>query len=165
MSKIYELTGQFIDLQNMLDDADEDLTEAIRDTLGAISGEIGDAVEQSAKWMRNLEGESKAIDSEIARLSARKKSITNRITSIREAVKGCMTAAGMDKVKTALFTVSIAQGRESVVISDESLIPDDYVIVKTVIQPDKTEIAKAIKAGNEVPGCGLARGETSLRIK
>jgi uncharacterized protein YeeX (DUF496 family) len=165
MSNIYELTGQFIDLQNMLEDADGDMVEAIRDTLGAISGEIGDAVEQSAKWIRNLEGEAVALNAEIERLNNRKRSIENKISSIREAVKCCMAAANLDKVKTALFTISIAQGRESVAISDESLVPDDFVVVNTVIQPNKTEISNAIKAGQQVPGCALVRGEPSLRIK
>ena len=166
MSNIYTLAEEYRALLNMLDtEGDESMMEAIKDTLAGLGGDLSNHVESCVKAIKCIEGDVAALEAEIDRLDLRRRAFNARIERIREAVKCCMTAADTQKIQTALFTVSIAKGRESVQISDESLIPDDYVNVKTVIQPDKKLIAEAIKSGTEIPGAQIVVGEPSLRIK
>lgn len=165
MSNIYQLSRELEALQSMLDGAEGEELEAIETTIGGISGEIGDQVESLVKFIKNIEGDVLSVTNEIDRLRARKSQMEARIGSIRDGIKGVMQASGMDKVRTALFSVTLAKGRESVHVGDESAIPDDYVTVKTVVNPDKKAIADAFKNGVEVPGCELRRGEPSIRIK
>lgn len=53
---------------------------------------------------------------------------------------------------------------EATNIFDISLIPKEYIKVKTEEKPDKTAIKKAIKAGATVPGAELVRN-VNLTIK
>jgi len=165
MSTIYQLTEELSALQSMLEDADGDTTEAITNTILGLSGEIGDVVEDAIKLIKNIDGDVSSIDAEITRLTIRKQQFAGRVSGVRDAIRQVMEKAGYDKLKTALFSITLAKGRESVVVVDESLIPDDYVVVKTIVQPDKKAIGEAFKAGQAIPGCEYVRGEKSLRIK
>jgi hypothetical protein len=166
MSSLYELRTEFMDLQNLLDSAEDDeFAQAVRDTLDGKSGDLEEAVEQSVRLVRNIESDAAAVQAEIDRLKQRKDGMDRRVASIRDGIRALMDVAGEGSIKTALFTVSLAKGRESVSVVDESLLPDEYVNVKTSITPNKKLIGEALKNGGDVPGCELIRGEKSLRIK
>lgn len=161
MTALHDLTGQFLELAN-----NEELpAEAIRDTLEAIGGTIQEKALSLANWALDMDGDMGKIDAEIERLQARKKSIAKRRESLNEYLRNNMEATGIKKIQCPLFTITIVEGRESVAISDESEIPDEFMRVKTDISPDKAAISKAIKDGQEVPGASLQRGQSSIRIK
>lgn len=165
MSNLYRLTGDLMHLQAMMEDEDEIGQEAIQTTIESLSGDLQEAVDWSVKLIRNLEADALGVESELERLGKRKKQTEGRIKSVREAIKACMRAANQSKVKTPLFSVTVASGRETVQVVDETQIPDDYMTVKTSITPDKKAIGDLFKAGTLVPGCEYVRGEPSLRIK
>ena len=161
MTALHKLTGQFLELAN-----NEDLpVEAIHDTLEAMEGDIKTKAASLADWSLDMDGDIEKIDAAIERLTAKKKTIANRKASLIEYLRNNMEASGISKISCDLFTVTLVAGRDSVAISDESVIPDEFVNVKTVISPDKTAIAKALKDGQEVAGASLQRGQSSIRIK
>lgn len=162
---LYEITGQFKELQTLAETADEDLAVAIRDTMGAIEGEFNDKALAVSRLILNLDSDVGALDAEIDRLQERKRMIQNRQKQIREYLRENMDAAGIKKISCPLFTITLVQGREVAVIEDDSLLPDDLVRVKTEVSPDKNAIAARLKAGEEVPGARLERGQSSVRIK
>lgn len=166
MTNIYELAEEYQVLQRMLEDCEDEATlEAVKDTLVGIGGGLADAVENSVKAIKNIEGDCLALQEEIDRLTERKRQAVGRSDKIKGAIKHLMELAEASSVKTALFTVSLAKGRQSVNVIEESALPDDMVVVKTEIRPDKKAIADAIMSGREVPGAELVTGEKSLRIK
>ena len=165
MSKLYEITGQFKELAALADGADEDLAIAVRDTMGAIEAEFNDKALAVSHVILNFDADLAALDLEIDRLTERKRLITNRQRQIKDYLRENMEAAGISKISCPLFTITCAKGRESVVVDSEDGIPDDLMSVKTEIKPDKVAIAAKLKAGEEVPGCRLERGQSSIRIK
>lgn len=165
MSKLYEITGQFKELAALADGADEDLAIAVRDTMGAIEAEFNDKAVAVSHVILNFDSDIAALDLEIDRLSERKRLISNRQKQIKDYLRENMEAAGISKISCPLFTITCAKGRESVVVDSEDGIPDDLMSVKTEIRPDKVAIAAKLKAGEEVPGCRLERGQSSIRIK
>lgn len=165
MLNLYTLTQDFLALQSMMEEVEELDHEAIKNTMDGMSGDIDEVVDQSVKLVRNLEAGTEAVDAEIDRLTARKRRLEARTKSVRESIKALLIAAGRDKATTPLFTVTVAKGRESVRLIDESAVPDDYVTVQTTIKPDKKLIGEAFKSGQTVAGCEWVRGEPSLRIK
>ena len=161
MTALHELTGQFLELAN-----NEDLpAEVIHDTLEAMEGDIKTKAASLADWSLDMDGDIEKIDAAIERLTAKKKTIANRKASLIEYLRNNMEASGISKISCDLFTVTLVAGRDSVAISDESVIPDEFVNIKTEISPDKTAIAKALKEGQEVAGASLQRGQSSIRIK
>lgn len=161
MTALHELTGQFLELAN-----NEDLpAEAIRDTLEAMEGDIHAKAVSLADWALDMDGNIEKIDAAIERLQAKKKTITNRKESLIEYLRNNMETTGISKIQCPLFSITLVAGRESVAISDESAIPDEFMRVKTDISPDKNAIAKALKDGKEVAGASLQRGQSSIKIK
>jgi len=165
MTALYAITGQFKELSALQETADEDLAVAIRDTMGAIEAEFQEKALAVSHVILNFDADVAALDREIERLQERKRLVTNRQREIKEYLRENMEAAGMTKISCPLFTITLAKGREVVAIDDEAALPDELMRVKTEIAPDKTAIAAKLKAGEEVPGARLERGQSSIRIK
>ena len=158
--RLYELSNSFTQLLEMADVMDQ---EVFQDTLQAIEEELESKVENTAKLIRCLEADAKAIKEEEQRLETRRKSIENKIGHIKEYLFNQLTVAGLDKVKRPTITISIQLNNPAVEILDESLIPSDYIIPQPS-KIDKKAILTALKDGLIVDGCDLKR-EKGLRIK
>lgn len=158
--KLYELAQQY----NQLIELGEELDAiTFRDTLESIQEEIDDKVENTVKLMRSFQGDVEAIKSEEKRLADRRRSIENRIESIKEYLRNEMEIAGIDKVKRPTLTVSIANNPPSVEIADESLIPTDFMVP----QPDRIDkkaLLVALKEGESIDGCSIKQTR-SVRIR
>ena len=165
MTQLYKITEQFRELAVLADGADEDLAVAVRDTMQGIEAEFKDKALAVSHIILNFDADVAALDKELDRLQERKRLVTNRQKQIKEYLRENMEAADITKISCSLFTITCAKGRDSVVVDDESAIPDELMRVKTEMAPDKTAIAAKLKAGEEVPGARLERGQSSIRIK
>ena len=58
----------------------------------------------------------------------------------------------MKELKTKNHMLRPRNYKASVVVDDTSAIPEQYMVTKTTVAPDKSAIYKAIKAGEDVPG-------------
>jgi len=162
MTKLYELTGQYLALAELADDPSMP-PEALQDSLEGLEGEIEIKSQALLQVVSGMEGDTGAIDAEIKRLQARKRVIQNRADRLRQYLFDNMEAAGINKISCPLFQITLAKGRPMVSITDESLIPDKYMVVTTA--PNRANILAALKAGEDVPGCLLGESKRSLRIK
>ncbi|HEL1769046.1 TPA: siphovirus Gp157 family protein [Streptococcus suis] len=159
MASIYELTGIFKQIAEM-EGIDE---ETKLDTLESIdwTEQFEEKVENTVKVIKNKEADVDQLKEEIDRLTKRKKSIENDITRLKTGLQGAFEITGHEKVKTLLFTVSLANNQPSVVV-DEELLPKKYFI--QTLKPDKTAIKELLKAGKKVKGAVLQESR-SLRIR
>lgn len=165
MTALYTITEQFKELAALTETADEDLAVALRDTMEGIEGEFQEKGKAIAMITLNIDGDLEAIQSQIDRLTERKRIINNRKESLKEYLRSNMDAAGITKITHPLFTITCGKGKPIVVIDDEKAIPDDFVNVKVTSAPDKAAIAKALKDGQEVPGAHSEIGKSSISIK
>jgi len=164
MTKLYQITEQHRDLQ-ALADADELPAEAIADTFDALEGEFNDKAMSVVHVIENMDSDVEAVDREIKRLSARKAALSNRRDSIREYLRSNMEATGIAKIECPLFAITIAKGRDMVLVDNENLIPDDLVEISVISKPNKREILKRMKGGEDIPGARIEKSKSSLRIK
>ncbi len=134
MANIYELTGNFIQLMEMLEDETYD-EETILNSLECVEYEIEEKAEGYAKIIKCFESDTKGLESEIARLNNRKTTLENRIKWLKQNLQMCMLATGKTKFKTDLFSFNIQKNggkRKLVVDVDIEKLPEDYRIK----QPD-----------------------------
>ena len=134
MANIYELTGQFIQLLEMLED-EEVNEQVIMDTLESVEYEIEDKADGCAKIIKALEADVEGIKKENDRLTSRKKTYENRIKQLKENLEMCMKATGKKKFTTDLFSFNIQKNggkRKLIVDVDVENIPEEYRIK----QPD-----------------------------
>lgn len=165
MTKLYEISEQYRELESLADSDDENMEEAVATTLECITGDFQEKAQALVTVVRNMDSDVDALDDEIKRLQARKTAIKNRQDSMRDYLRENMERTGIKKISCPLFTINCVAGREITVINDEDNIPDDYMVVKTEIRPDKAAITKALKDGVEIPGVTLDRAKSSIRIK
>jgi hypothetical protein len=143
--------------------ADQLDQEVFLDTLSAISESLEDKVESTAKFIRCLDGDIEAIKAEEKRLADKRKVLENKVSSIKEYLQNEMEFSGIDKVKRPTLTVSIQLNPPSVEVLDESVIPSIFMIPQPE-KIDKKAILKALKDGEEIPGCEITQSR-GLRIR
>lgn len=165
MQSLYALTNEFQQLIDMDAENDADFAEALADTLDANSSQIEDKIEATIIVARQLDAEAEAIDNEIKRLSARKKSVERNAQACRDRVLWAMENTGRDKIKRQLFTITRAKPRDVCAIDNADMVPEQYTkLIPASRQPIKADILKALKAGESVPGCKIEQGKASLRV-
>lgn len=154
--KLYDIAEIYENLENIDDDV------AVTAAMDSVDAALEEKLESTAKVIRNLEAEAEALEAEEKRLKARKMAVKNRIADIKGYVQQNLEAMGKDKVTSGIFKWSIQANAPSVNILDEDLIPDAYWKIER--KPMKTEIKKAIEAGELTEGVELVRTK-SLRLR
>lgn len=155
---LYSLTSERLALQSKLQDMNLD-EQTIQDTLEGNSTELQAKIEDYGFVIRNMEAFSEAIKAEETRLSERRKSHEKRIERIKEWLLVNMQACDISKIECPAFTISLRQNPPKVIIDDEGLIPNEFMVTppQPAPSPDKKALASAIKLG-EVSGCHVERG-------
>lgn len=157
MTTLYELTGQFLEINNM--DADD---ETKLDTLDSIDWETNyeEKIENCIKVVKNKEANMEARNNEIKRLTELNK-VDERVNKrIKEAVKDSLLLTGRDRVDTSLFKVSFRKS-EAVEV-DDLLLPEAYKVATW--KADKKRLKEDLKNGFEILGAELVeRKNLSIR--
>lgn len=155
---LYELSLAFQDVQNM--DLDP---EVMKDTLDSIEDAIENKAENIAKLIRNLESDVSAYREEEDRLKTKRQAAENKVKWLKTYLEDNMKLTGKTKFKSGMFNFSIQKNPASVNITDERILPEDYLIQQPP-KVDKTLLKEALKNGVEVPGAELKQTE-GLRIR
>lgn len=148
MARLYELTGTFLEIDEM--DIDD---ETKLDTLDSIDWEhdFSEKIENCIKVIRNKEARVQAYKSEIERLEALKSSEKKAIEKIKERISEAMQLTQHDKLDTTLFKVAFRKSK-AVVVNEEKL-PKEYQIA--TYKPDKKTLKELLKSGKHIEGATL----------
>ena len=154
---LYELTESMSRLHDLVDE-DEGLTEY----LDNVALQLNEKVDNIIKFQRNIELTVNSIDNEITRLKVLKERFQSKQDRLLDYVKYSMEKHDIEKINTGLFVLSLRKST-AVIIEDESLIPAEFINVKTTTSIDKMSIAKRLKI-DTVPGAKLETRK-NLQIK
>lgn len=103
-----------------------------------------------------------AIKARISDLESRKGRFSRQSDAMRKLIKGLMEAAGQTKLTLPEATISIAKGREKIVVDDVNALGQGFYRTERIA--DSAAIKAAIDAGETIPGVRKETGEPSLRI-
>ena len=157
MAKLYELTGIFLEIDEMAVDDETKL-----DTLDSIDWEhdFSEKIENCIKVIQNKNARVEAYKAEIARLDALKKSESKAIEEIETRISEAMRLTQHDKLDTTLFKVGFRKSKAVVV--DEDKLPKKYQIVS--YKPDKKMIKELLNSGATIRGAHIEeRSNLSIR--
>lgn len=161
-ASLYELTDEYLTVLEMAEDPDVD-PEVFSDTLEGLGGEIEIKADGYAKVMKALESQAAGIKAEEARLGARRKTLEANVERMKRSLEQAMILTGKTKFKTELFSFGIQKNPASVVIDDESKIPEEFWIPQDP-KLDKAGIKEMLKTGEACDYAHLEQSE-SLRIR
>jgi hypothetical protein len=165
---MYTMAAEYRQMVEHLMSTQDDV-QTIEDT---IDGELY-PLEMKAQGVgyavKNLEATAAAIKGAEQEMATRRKAIEKRAEALKEYAKTCLEIAGISKLDTPHFALTIKKNPPSVDVWDERQIPAEFMRLPEpppppIAVPDKTKIKEAIKAGREVPGAQMAQG-SRLEIK
>jgi hypothetical protein len=165
MTALYEIAHQYRADADKLADMDLD-EQTLADTLDSLSGDLEVKATNTAMLVRNIEASAAAIKEAEAAMAARRKALENRAARIRDYLLANMMVAGVQKIECPYFKLAVRENPPAVEIYEPGLIPATFMKQPETPPPapNKAEIAAALKAGQDIPGCKLTRG-TRLEIK
>lgn len=163
---VYELTGDFLKLQQLLEDPEVD-QELVKAAMADLDEAIEDKADGYAMIIQNMLASVDAIKAEKRRLDARQKAFENSVDRLKTNLQECMTITGKTKFKTELFSFSIQKngGKAPVIldVDDTSKLPDELVRIKE--EPDLEAIRELIEKEGSCKYAHLGDRGESLRIK
>lgn len=143
---LYDMTGDFLKLQQLLEDPEVD-QELVKAAMADLDDDIENKADGYAKIIKNMLANIDAIKAEKSRLNNRQKVLENSIDRLKTNLKECMAALNKPKFKTDLFSFSIVKngGKVPVIldVKDTSELPDELVKVKE--DPDLEAIRELIE--------------------
>ena len=162
---LFQLTAGQRELLAMVENAELSLEDAA-DTLDGMSFDIDRKIENICYVLRSLEARESSINNEIYRLGNIKATTKSSIARLKDYALQGMISADKKKIESDLFNVSIRNGKDIVKITAEGIVPNAFCRTKPATSaPDKAAILKALKAGEEIAGCELAKSDKTISIK
>ncbi len=155
--KLYELAQTYEEILDL--DVDQETLEAM---LFSLKDSIEEKSENICKVLRQLELEEEVLDTEIKRLTAKKKALGTRRSKLKEYLAQTLKTLEISTIKGKLFNISFRKS-SSLKIDDENLIPKAFKQEVTSVQIDKNGIKKAMKV-EEIPGCHIEESQ-NIQIK
>lgn len=134
--------------------------QSYTDTIDALQMELADKLDAIAWLIDDTEKDLAIYNHELEKMADIKKERDKakaRVDRLQEYVGYIVANSGTTKVRTDKHVYSKRKS-EKVEFSDQALIPDQYYKEKVTVkrEPSKTDIKKAIKAGQDVPGAYIA---------
>ena len=171
MANIYELTDEFLKFSELAESGEltEEQNAMMTEALENLKEDIEYKLEGYCKVRANFKADIEAIKAEKERLNTKQKALENRVKQMEEAMKMAILAVKPKddlKVKTPLFSISVQNNPESVVmdVDDVDLIPGAYL---KFVDPevDKELLKKDLKAGKDLSGIAHLTRTQSVRIR
>jgi len=156
MASLYEIAGMYRQVLEMEPES-EDEFGAMMNALDELQGELTEKADNIVKYIRNLTAEADALKAEEAALYKKRKAAENKAERLKAYISAQMTLCGLRELRAGLFKLRFQQTPPAISIIDESAVPEKFHRVKVEI--DKLAIRDALKAGEEVPGIEVQRGE------
>lgn len=148
----------------LTEDADMAQDEAaLSALLGPAEGDVRDILARLLRGAQHARDMADAASERVDQVRARQERYKRRAEQMRATAFAIMDALGERKIELPDLTASIAGGRQSVVIVDETAIPDAFVKISRT--PDKTALLSSLKAGEAIPGAELSNGLPQLQIR
>lgn len=159
--RLYEILDTYLQALEALAEMEDLPQEAIADSLEGLSGTFEDKAVNVGAYIRTLEAEASSIEDAWKHMERRQQSLKRHAGRLKDYLKRQMERTGLMKVKNHYLLLRMQANPPGVAIEDEERIPDRYKQTEIAVKLLRSEIASALKAGEEVPG---ARLEQTTRL-
>lgn len=159
MASIYELNKNYQEVSALLETAEtEEELQAINDTLEMLDCSIEEKVENTAKYIKNVESDIEGIKAEINRLTTLKKQKERNTEWLKSNIEYALKTKGIEKLEVGTFKCGYRKS-EKTFVDDVNKLPDE--LKKVEYKPMAAEIKKYIKEHGSLDG---ARIETCMNF-
>lgn len=141
-----ELATKIENIQELLSEGADPNSNHIQELLSEMVGteqDWKDKAKNVAKYVHQLELESKMIAAEAKRIADKAKKLDQTANYLSNLLLQQMLTFGVDEIKDPLLSVKVRQNPWSVVVKDESKVPAEFKKEKTVVEIDKRALLQS----------------------
>jgi hypothetical protein len=160
--RLYEIADNYLRAFEDLAEFEELPAQVITDTLEGLQGSFEAKAVSVGAYIKTLEAEASAIEEARKSMEQRQRSLERHAERLREYLKAQMERTGLrqikvppERTKAPCIILRLQANPPSVVVDDEERIPERYKQEVISVKVLKTEIARALKAGEDVTGARL----------
>lgn len=161
MATLYDITQDQQAIVALLEETGGELTPEIEAAMEITLEQLEAKAEGYGKVIFEYKAKEEALATEIARLTAKKKTAQNIQQRMRDRIANALRVFDVDKLEAGTFRFSF-RNSERVEISDLNTLPDKFIITEK--KPDKKAVLAAIKAGETINGASISTNQT-LQIR
>lgn len=154
-----QLVTQSHIITEALVEADGELTPEIEKLIEQSSLDLSDKMDRYYFVMRDLEQKAALAKERAAEWTSIAKLHSNALERMQERVLYGLQELGVTEIAGREVTFKRQVNPPKAVVNDESLIEPQYLKTEVVAKIDKAKIAADLKAGKDVKGAHLERGE------
>lgn len=159
MKNLFNIDAELYEVYSAIENNGGEMTPELEATLEITEAERMTKGEGYVYVIKQLRSQADMIKSEIKRLQELAKRYENSADKLADTLLQSVIAHG--QIKTAFVTISSRKSK-SVSITDESLIPSEFMRIKT--EPNKTAIKEALESGQIIDGALIVEN-VSLNIR
>lgn len=160
--KLHEIPAALAGMLDLIQ-VDEETGEIEPATLESVQIASEEKIIATAMYIRRLDALNKATKETIQDLQERVRADSKRIEALKWLMTKAMDSLQYTEVKSPEVTLRFRKS-SSVEITDSDALPEQFLRTKTVVEPDKTAIKNALKAGEKIQGAQLVESR-NLQIK
>ena len=153
--KFHELTEElekaYEEFYNSVDQETGEVDDEARKNLMDIKLAWNEKVIATAEFIKRIRADEEAYKAEIERMVKEKKALERKEEFLKDLLNANMVAAKVQKFEDVTCKISYRKS-EKVEVENLDLLPEEFKVSVTTINPDKNAIKEAIKAGQEVNG-------------
>ena len=151
-------------MEESYSDDPEQLEVALNNLLEVYEPVIESNAEELAEYIKNLQSIAKAQKARAKELSELAKVNEKKADRIMKDLEYALNTLGIGAVQAGVHTFRFKKG-STVVEADVNKIPQDYIRVKTTMEPDKKSLGEALKKGVAIEGARLVKNPDKLELK
>lgn len=136
---------------------------ALSALLGAEAGGVEDILARLLRAAQHASDMADAATERMSQIKARADRYKRRSDQFRATAFAIMQAIERRSVELPELTATIRSGTQFAIITDETVLADEYVRVER--RPDKAKILADLKVGVVIEGAELTNGIPSLAIR
>ena len=131
----------------------------IKDSLSLLHGTLTEKCKSVAMWRENQLVVARAKRDAAKRMIDQAGAIERRAESMIEYLDTNMSMAGITEIECDEFKISYHKNPPSVKVTDQSLIPAEFIKEKTTESVDKAALKIALREGLECDGAEIVQGQ------
>lgn len=158
---LYELNSEYQRVIELLETCEPEDQLLVMDLLSNIGLERDDKIENTGRYIKNMESSIEMIKAEEKKLAERRKSIESKCGRVRDWLD--FNLAGQ-KYESASVSISYRKSESVEVDVPVEMLPANLVRTKTTHEPDKATIKSLLKNGEVIEGCYLVTKQ-NMQVK
>lgn len=162
---LFKIGAELQEVEHSIESSGGEISEDTEFILETLSKELATKSDGIVEYYKSKEAILVMIDERIKEFTDLKKREQNKLNKFNEYIVTCMDLMKTTKIEGQYSKCSIRKPSEIVNITDDKLIPMEYIKSKVSTSIDKASIKEDLKKGKLIDGAKLTLGTRKATFK